>query len=145
MNMVTVATFNELKHAEPLGKRLEQAGIKAEIYDERKLQKYWFLSETLAGIRLRVDKQDFETAKNLLEKWDAADGALQRAIHCPACKSSRVEYPQFTRKFLSPSLYALLCKIGLFEKKFYCEECHFTWPIQEKLEPQTDVLGWPKK
>jgi hypothetical protein len=145
MDMVTVTTFNEPQPAEPLKQRLGEAGIAAEIHDERKLQKYWFMSETLAGIRLRVDKHNFERAKGLLADWDRADGVLREAIHCPECGSSRVEYPQFTRKFVSPSIYALLCKLGFFEKKFYCEECHYTWALKQKVEPETDLLGWPKK
>src|SRR6185503_10430952 len=37
MEPVTVLTFNEPEHAEPLKQRLEQAGIPAAIYDERRL------------------------------------------------------------------------------------------------------------
>lgn len=143
MNMVTVATFNEPEQAAPLKTRLELAGIPAQIHDERNLQKYWFMSEPLAGIRLRVDRSDYETTIQLLESWDLADAALSQAVHCPECRSSRVEYPQFTRKFISPALYALFCKVGLFEKKFYCEECHYTWPTRVKLEPALDLLNWP--
>ena len=145
MDMVTVATFNEPQQAEPLKQRLERTGIKAEAHDERNLQRYWFMSETLAGIRLRVEKHYYQKARELLGEWDRADGALRDAIHCPECKSSRVEYPQFTRKFVSPSIYAVLCKLGVFEKKFYCEECHYTWPVKQRIQPDTDLLGWPKK
>src|SRR4030095_7393548 len=100
-------------------------------------QRYWFMSETLAGIRLRVEKHYYQKARELLEGWDRVDGALRDAIHCPECKSSRVEYPQFTRKFVSPSFYAVLCKLGFFEKRFYCEECHYTWPVRQRIQPET--------
>jgi len=100
MEMVTVATFNEPQQAEPLKQRLERAGIQSEVHDERNLQRYWFMSETLAGIRLRVEKHSYQKARELLEGWDRVDDALHDAIHCPECKSSRVEYPQFTRKFV---------------------------------------------
>jgi hypothetical protein len=143
--MVTEATFNEPEEAEPLKRRLEAAGIHADIQDERKLQKYWFLSHPLAGVHLRVDSRQFELASQLLREWDAAEGVLRNAIHCPACGSSRVEFPQCTRKFVTPSLYAVLCALHLFERRFYCENCHFTWPASEKLPPQTDILGWPMK
>src|SRR5207247_6872307 len=145
MKMVTEATFNEPEDAEPLKQRLEAAGIHAEIKDERKLQKYWFMSDPLAGVHLRVDREQFEMAGQLLRQWDASEGVLKHAIHCPACGSSRVEFPQFTRKFVSPGLYAVLCALGLFERRFYCEDCHFTCPLSQKLEPPTDLLGWPMK
>jgi hypothetical protein len=145
MNMVTEATFNKPEEAEPLKERLEAVGIRAEIQDERKLQKYWFISDPLAGVHLRVDRSQYENAGRLLREWDASDGVLKNAVHCPACSSSRVEFPQFTRKFVSPSFYAVLCALHIFERKFYCEDCHFTWPVQPKIDPPTDLLGWPVK
>jgi hypothetical protein len=56
------------------------------------------------------------------------DGALHDAVRCPDCGSSRIEYPQFTRKFLTPNVIGLLSAMHLFEKEYYCEDCHFTWP-----------------
>src|ERR1051326_83162 len=129
MNSVAVSTFNRTEEAEPLKKRLEQAGVTAQIYDERKVQQYLFLSEPLAGIRVRVDKDDYQRVKDLLADWDSTDGILRQAFHCPDCRSTRVEFPQFTRQFLSPAFYALLCKFGLFERTFFCEDCQFTWRL----------------
>ena len=145
MHAVTILTFHEPAHAEPLRGRLASAGILTQIHDERNLQKFWFMSESLAGIRLRVDRADYERAVKLLDEWDAAEGALAHAVRCPECRSSEVEYPQFTRKFFSPSIYALLCKAGLFQKRFYCTHCHFTWPLRERIESKKDILGWPEK
>jgi predicted Zn-ribbon and HTH transcriptional regulator len=146
MNGVAVSTFNKPEEAEPLKKRLEAAGVTAQIYDERKRQQYLFLSETLAGIHVRVDKEDYWRAKSLMVSWDDAEGVLRQAVHCPECRSTRVEFPQFTRKFLSPSFYALVCKLGLLERTFYCEDCHFTWSLRPaNVEQPTDLLGWPKK
>src|SRR2546430_4883116 len=105
MEPVTIATFNEKENAQPLVTRLEQAGIHAEIHDETKLQKFYFLSENYAGIRVRVDAKEFERAKNLIETWDKQEGILRKALHCPKCGSSRVQYPQFTRQFFLPSFF----------------------------------------
>lgn len=145
MEPVTVLTFNEPEQAEPLKQRLEQSGIPAAIYDERKLQRAFLSRESLAGIRLRVDRKDFERARVLLADWHAREGILRDVIHCPSCGSSRVQYPQFTRKFVLPNFGALLCAVGLMEWKFYCQECQFTWPRKENVPPNLDVLGWPKK
>src|SRR5262245_26067844 len=124
MRMVTEATFNEPEEAEPLLKRLRAAGIRAEVHDERKRQKYLFMTHPLAGVHLRVERQQLEAAHKLLLQWNASEGILNTAICCPACGSSRVEFPQFTRKFSSPTFYAVLCALHLFERRFYCEECH---------------------
>jgi len=138
MNMVTVATFNEPSKAEPLKQKLEQSGIHAEICDESKYEWFWFVTRPVAGIRLKVHKKEFENALRLVREWDATDHILQDAVRCPKCGSSRIEYPQFTRKFLMPNLVGLASVMGIIDKEFFCQECDYTWPKDAK--PQ-----WPRK
>ena len=66
MEWLTVATFNEPEEAEPLRRRLQEAGFTAEVHDERNLQKWYFLAPPLAGIRLRVPKERQPDARRLL-------------------------------------------------------------------------------
>jgi transposase-like protein len=49
------------------------------------------------------------------------------ALRCPQCNSTRIEYPQLTRKFLTPALAGILFALKVFPKEFYCQDCHFTW------------------
>ena len=79
----------------------------------------------------------------MAEKWVVVQSAMKKAVHCPQCGSSRVEFPQVTRKFLMPWAYAFLCAVGVCEKRFYCEDCHNTWPLHPKTQRPTDILGWP--
>jgi hypothetical protein len=144
MEPVTIATFNEPGPAEPLKRRLEEAGIPAEILDERGLQRFFFLSRPLAGIRLRIDKQNYARAESLLHEWDQTSSILHDAIRCPECGSSRIEYPQFSRRFAWGGIAAVFASLGFFQKKFFCKHCQFTWPTEIKLEPKRDILGWPK-
>src|ERR1043165_9696408 len=97
MEWLTVATFNEPEDAESLRLRLQGAGFNAEIHDERNLQKWYFLAPALAGIRVRVPKEKQAAARDLVVQWDAKEGVLKKAIICPECHSSRIEYPQFSR------------------------------------------------
>ncbi|MBI3850239.1 MAG: hypothetical protein HY298_08120 [Verrucomicrobia bacterium] len=145
MHKETLATFNEMDKAVLLKECLDKAGVHAEIYDESKLQKFWFMSESLAGKKIRIDEKDFETAKHVLEGLDAREDVLHDSVRCPQCKSPRIEYPQFTRKFITPTLVEIFCTLHLVEKEFYCMDCHFTWPKEEKPLPDLDVLGWPRK
>src|SRR5947199_9877126 len=98
MMRIPVATFSNRAKAEPVQKRLAESGIKAEIHDELRLEKLWFVSRLAAGVRLEVPVSQFQRAAELLLNWDAAERALHQAIRCPECKSLRVDYPQFTRK-----------------------------------------------
>ena len=129
MNRIPVATFITRSAAEPLQRRLTEAGIQAEVHDELKLEKLWFVSKDRSGARLEVPSDQFERAYQLLLDWDAAAGALREAVRCPECKSLRVQYPQFTRKSFIPNLLmGALAAIGQVEKQYYCEDCHYTWP-----------------
>jgi hypothetical protein len=126
---MSVALFNDRPKAEPLRERLAQAGIPAEIHDELRLEKLWFACKTDCGVRLEVPASQFERAEDMLIEWDAKEGALRDAIHCPECGSLRVDYPQFTRKSLLTNLaMGVAANVGLMEKEYYCEDCHFTWP-----------------
>lgn len=146
MNKVNVASFNELNEAEAVKSRLDQAGIQAEVYDESKLQRFWFNAEPFAGKKVRVHERDFEKAKLALDAMDSNEGTLHGAVRCPKCDSPRVEYPAATRKFVGPALIEIFCTTAhLMEKQFYCENCQHTWETKIKLDPATDILGWPVK
>lgn len=129
MNRVPVALFRNRPAAELIQKRLSESGIKAEVHDELRLEKLWFVSRAGCGVRVEVAADQFERAYQLLMDWDASEQALRDAIRCPECRSLRVDYPQFTRKSMLPNLVmGFLATIGQVEKEFYCQDCHFTWP-----------------
>ena len=59
-------------------------------------------------------------------EWEAADPDIG-ALRCPQCNSTRIEYPQLTRKFLTPAAGRQSFALKVFPKEFYCQDCHFTW------------------
>ena len=117
--------------------------MNAEVYDESRLQRFFFLSKPLAGNKILVDSKDFEKAKAILSCLDAEEDVLHDAVRCPQCKSSRIEYPQFTRKFVTPTLVEIFCVLKIIDKEYYCENCQHTWAPVVKHERPTDTLGWP--
>lgn len=146
MEYETIATFHELQPAEGLRVRLEQRSITARVQDQRRMQKYWFISKPLAGVKLQVEKHQFGDARQLLQEPEAAVVVTSEAVHCPQCSSSRIEYPQFSRKSFIPNfILGLFMAGGFVQREFYCQECHYTWPTAEPLRPKTDILGWPEK
>lgn len=145
MKETTIATFSELEKAQEVQRRLAEAGIPAEVNDESTLQKYWFLSKPLAADKVVVDQKDFERAREVLAAADSKDHVLQGEVRCPECGSANVEYPQFTRKFMTTTFVEVLCFLHVIDKEFYCQGCHHTWPVSETLRPKNDVLNWPTK
>jgi transposase-like protein len=129
--MVTIATFNEPAKAKRLKDRLQQAGLKADIYNEKHLQALAFMSKPQANVKVNVDEEDFATAQQLLVEWETTDPDIGSAIHCPQCGSCRIEYPQLTRKFITPAVASILFALKVFQKEFYCQDCHFTWSDEE--------------
>ncbi|HYR59343.1 MAG TPA: hypothetical protein VEO95_11970 [Chthoniobacteraceae bacterium] len=143
--LITVATFNEREPAERIASRLREAGFSAEIYDESSEQKWkLFNLKPRAHLRVRVHTSEEPSALAKLREW-AADADLAPAVHCPECGSSRIEFPQFSRRTIMGALPAALAATGVIDKKFYCEACHFTWAAEEpKPGPEVDILNWPK-
>ena len=129
--MVTIATYNEPAKAKRLKEKFQQAGVKADLHNEAGLQTYAFMSKPQANAKVMVTEQDFEAANKLMVEWEASDPEIGLAIRCPQCKSPRVEYPQLTRKFITPSIASVLFALRIFQKEFYCQDCHFTWTKDE--------------
>src|SRR6266571_8278767 len=99
--MVTIATFNEPAKAKNLKQRFQQAGLHADIHNERHLQQVAFMSKPQANAKVMVDDNDFERTQNLMIEWETSDPDVAAAIiRCQQCGSCQVEYPQMTRKFL---------------------------------------------
>ena len=131
--MVTIATFNEPAKAKRLKERLQQAGLKADIHNEGHLQQVAFMSRPKANVKLQVEDDEFERAQQLLTEWETSDPDVAAAIlRCPQCGSPRIQYPQLTRKAITPAMASVLFALRIFPKEFYCEDCHFTWTNEEE-------------
>jgi predicted Zn-ribbon and HTH transcriptional regulator len=140
MNTIRVALFSSRTQAEPIQQRLAEAGIAAEIHEELGLQRFWFVSKRSAGARLEVAAKQLEQAKKLLSSWNITEGGLDHAIRCPQCKSLCVDYPQFAHNSVLTNMAAgLVAELGLVEKDYYCEQCHYTWP-KEQTSPERKRL-----
>jgi hypothetical protein len=131
--MVTIATFNEPTKARQLKRRLHDAGLKADVHNEAPLQQVAFMARPQANAKVMVDDNDFERAQGLMVEWEAIDPDIAAAlIRCPQCGSSNIEYPQMTRKFITPALVGVLWAMKIIPKEFYCQDCHFSWSNEEE-------------
>jgi transposase-like protein len=131
--MVTIATFNEPAKARQIKQRLQQAGVPADVHNEAPLQQVGFMSRPQANAKVMVDDDEFERAQALMIEWEANDADIAAAmVRCPQCGSPQIDYPQMTRKFITPAMVALLCALRIIPKEFYCQDCHFTWSNEEE-------------
>ena len=144
---MTLASFNELAPAEVLAARLRGAQFSAEVRNDANEQKWKLYNlHPLAHMQVVVPETEADRAIKQLAAWDAADGALAQAVRCPECRSTRIEYPQFSRRTIMGALPAAFAAAGVIERNFFCESCHFTWPAEPpKAGPELDILNWPKK
>lgn len=142
--LITVATFNDEESADALRLRFDQSGIPAQLFDEGLTQRLWWLvPEPRAHMRVRVEKENAERAMALMAEWEKSDDVLRNAIRCPECGSSRLEYPQYSRRTLMTAFFSALNFFHLLDRQYYCRACHFTWsPEPAKPEPDRTVLNW---
>ncbi len=137
MNSLTIATFNTEEAAIVIRNRLRESGIPAELHDQKMLQRVWFLAKPYAAYHIEVPQEHLEPAQRLMSDWQADEAALSEALRCPECGSLKVEYPQMSRKFITPTLVAHgLALLGILHHRFYCVECHHTWPWPTKNGPR---------
>ena len=122
-----IATFYKRPPARALKDRFQAAGIPAWVKDDSLLQRLVFWTRPFAFIKVYVDGRQFQRARDLLGRWNQEDHVLDAAVRCPECGSPRVEYPQFTRKFVTPLLIEWMISLGAGEKDCYCLDCHYTW------------------
>ena len=133
--MVTIATFDDPARAKHLKTRLQEAGVKADVHNEGRLQSVATMSTPHANAKVQVTEEDFEKANTLMTEWEATDPEIGSAIRCPQCKSPRTEYPQMTRRFLTPWLASVLFALKIIPKEFYCQDCHLTWGGKDAERP----------
>src|SRR5687768_11682441 len=145
--IMTLVSFNELAPAEALAARLRAANFHAEVRDDSGEQKWkLFNLHPRAHMQVVVPEEQHERASAQIQEWDRTDAALAQAVICPECRSTRIEFPQFSRRTVLGALPAVAAAAGIIEQNFYCEACHFTWPADPpKPGPELDILGWPKK
>ena len=137
--MVTIATFNEPAKAKHLKTRLQEAGVKADVHNDGRLQKV-LVGGSAASAKVLVNEEDFVAANKLMLELEASDPEIGSAIRCPQCRSPRIEYPQLTRKFMTPWLASVLFAVKIFPKEFYCQDCHFTWG--KDGDPLPEPAAW---
>jgi hypothetical protein len=123
-----VAVFKDFNDGKVIETFLASKGIEARTYDDKFFRYFLFLRPPQVTFRVQVREGDVKVADHLLNT--VAPDTLQKALHCPACHSLHVSYPQMTRKFILPTILLHLGIIfRLIEHECYCEHCHEIWHL----------------
>ena len=142
---ITVADFQRPGPRRSLQDRFIDAGLPPIFWTNPARRRYCPTTHPKAHMRVRVPKAENERAKKLMAEWDARDGVMREAVRCPQCGSSRIEYPQFSRRTGMAFFFGVLAAIHFIPRLYFCEDCKFEWPDKEPVKPDLDVLNWPKE
>ena len=143
MNWTSVALFSDRAKAEEIEQRLKQAGFTTCIAPEPPLARLWFVSKHGAHF-LEVRTEEFERAEQFILALDESENGLLGCIRCPECQSLQVDYPQHAHHSLLTNLaLGVAAQLGVVEKLFYCQDCHFTWPREGTRPRRNPAHGAP--
>ena len=135
----SIAAFDDERPARALALRMDEEGFEATASSDSMEQLLMFYNpHPRAQHHVFVPGQKLEAALQWLHGLDPKDPVVGSAIRCPDCGSTRVEYPQFSRKTIVGSLPAIGAALGLVERQFYCAACQFTWApadVSHKTDP----------
>ncbi len=85
MSLVTIGAFSKPEVAHLVRMRLVAGGVPAFVLDENMVQMDWLYSNAIWGVRLQIEEEDGERAREILK--DAGDILLLDRPVCPTCAS----------------------------------------------------------
>lgn len=123
-----VVSFDQLEPAQALARRLDDEGFGAIASSDSAEQLLKFYNiHPRAHCHVLVPGEKIQAALQWIKNLPSGDPLLSAAIVCPECGSTRIEYPQFSRKTIIGALPALAATAGIIDREFYCTDCQFTW------------------
>lgn len=98
MALIVVASFSKPEEAHLLRLRLEAGGVPAHVQDENAAHKGWMLSLANGGVRVMIEEEDAERAREILAEEPAAPLTEDRPA-CPGCFSGNTVPGETPRRF----------------------------------------------
>lgn len=134
-----LAVFEHKRDADHMKDYLQQKGFESRAYNDRVMQYFLFLCPPRATWRLQVRGDKHHSVHDLVSHQEDGAKLLKRAVHCPSCGSLAINYPQMTRKFITPTILLHLGIIfRIIEHEAYCEHCHFIWHLFSRRHPRRE-------
>lgn len=140
-NTVTVRQFRDLPEALLAKGSLESAGIEAYLVDDNMVRIYWFYSNLLGGIKLKVKSEDLEVANEILnqpipETIEVEGIGSYEQPHCPKCQALDVSFQELNKFFSFGSTFAGF-PVPVYKKAWTCHACGNEWE-EEPGDPKAE-------
>lgn len=134
--LATVETFRDLTEAMVAQSVLRSAGIAAYLFDDNFVRIYWYLSNFIGGIRLRVKAEDEGAAKEILNEPAPAsipfnENEAYSQPRCPGCGSIDISFNGASRGAALAGLYAAGLPLPTGDKSWSCSNCGARWQQSE--------------
>lgn len=135
MELVTIRTFDNYFSANILLTKLRDAGIQCYLKDEYLVTIDPFLANAVGGIKLVINKEDFDEVFALLQQFD--DDYRRHAV-CPKCGTHNIELiPRRTAaNMITAILSWLFSDYAVSAENIYkCSSCGYESPtLPESLQ-----------
>ncbi len=130
-DLVMIRQFRDLPEALLAKGSLESAGIECFLADENLVRLDWFISNFIGGIKLRVQAQDAENARQLLDE-PILEGIYVQGVglyeqpRCPKCRSLDVSFRELDRPIAYMSAF-LSVPMPVHREAWHCQACDAEW------------------
>ena len=136
--LVTIRQFRDLPEALLAKGSLESAGIQCFLRDDNLVRLDWFISNFVGGVKLCVNPEDAETARQLLEE-PILEGMYVHGVglyeqpRCPKCQSLDVNFEELDRPIAYLSAF-LRVPMPIQRKGWRCHSCNAEWQDEGRQE-----------
>lgn len=130
MELITLQVFDTAIEAHIIKNTLESEDIRCYIFDENIVTLNPMLNFAVGGIRLQVNKEDFERAKSILAEINdkPLTNDQEEIIKCPNCESTQL-YTDFKsikdpKGFFAMIIAFVFAIFPMYSKSVYkCKKC----------------------
>lgn len=138
MEIVTLKVFDNSIEAHLLKTRLESEGINCYLLDDNMVSLNPLYNISVGGIKLRINKNDFEEALAIVREIESTPVTDERnnVVKCPNCNSTQL-YSDFKsikdlKSFLATIVSFIFMVLPLHYKRVYrCKECETEFKVEE--------------
>jgi len=128
MSLITIAQFNKPEDAHMLRMRLEAGDVAVFIQDEHLVQLDWGLANAVGGVRVQIDEEDIERAREILADEPDTTPPSDRPA-CPACGSTSTGKDELPRRVAFLTIMLLGIPLLFSKKRWKCHACQASWEL----------------